>query len=102
MSSITGPVCAPRPARSRPICWRRAQRKSSDGSARPRAAKASEIWQLRRHGRACPGHPRIATCHDRTWMPGTSPGMTSSGGATSSRRRQNIHLRIGDDQAVGQ
>src|SRR5439155_13914319 len=32
-----------------------------------------------RHGRACPGHPR-PSCRalPRTWMPGTSPGMTSS------------------------
>ncbi|QOZ08338.1 hypothetical protein XH96_12965 [Bradyrhizobium sp. CCBAU 51765] len=31
----------------------------------------------RRHGRACPGHPRFAP-GGRTWMPGTSPGMTIS------------------------
>src|SRR5882757_3272192 len=32
---------------------------------------------MSRHGRACPGHPR-RTCRSkrRTWMPGTSPGMT--------------------------
>jgi hypothetical protein len=30
-----------------------------------------------RHGRACPGHPRIAVSATRkTWMPGTRPGMT--------------------------
>jgi hypothetical protein len=30
-----------------------------------------------RHGRACPGHPRLfAPSEDKTWMPGTSPGMT--------------------------
>ncbi len=28
----------------------------------------------RRHGRACPGHPRADV---KAWMPGTSPGMTS-------------------------
>ncbi len=34
-----------------------------------------------RHGRACPGHPRLATRRARkTWMPGTSPGMTMNGG----------------------
>src|SRR5262249_25123604 len=32
---------------------------------------------LHRHGRACPGHPRLACGHIlKTWMPGTSPGMT--------------------------
>src|SRR5439155_26911213 len=31
-----------------------------------------------RHGRACPGHPRFSYCYAvRTWMPGTSPGMTT-------------------------
>ena len=30
------------------------------------------------HGRACPGHPRLS-CRGifKTWMPGTSPGMTT-------------------------
>src|SRR5436305_14678243 len=33
-----------------------------------------------RHGRARPGHPR-ASCmsEERTWMPGTRPGMTQEG-----------------------
>src|SRR5690349_20800016 len=30
-----------------------------------------------RHGRACPGHPRLALLrHYKTWVPGTRPGMT--------------------------
>jgi len=31
-----------------------------------------------RHGRACPGHPRLAYANVKlkTWMPGTRPGMT--------------------------
>src|SRR6266576_7334361 len=30
-----------------------------------------------RHGRACPGHPRLYCISTlKTWMPGTSPGMT--------------------------
>src|SRR5438045_9634439 len=30
-----------------------------------------------RHGRACPGHPRlIRSAAFKTWMPGTRPGMT--------------------------
>jgi hypothetical protein len=30
-----------------------------------------------RHGRACPGHPRRSYFSAvKTWMPGTSPGMT--------------------------
>src|SRR5436190_10560906 len=32
---------------------------------------------LLRHGRACPGHPRPRSHRARTWMPGTSPGMTT-------------------------
>jgi hypothetical protein len=32
-----------------------------------------------RHGRACPGHPRIDFVVSRkTWMPGTRPGMTKT------------------------
>ena len=34
----------------------------------------------RRHGRACPGHPRLNRPM-KTWMPGTSPGMTWIGPA---------------------
>ncbi|MEH2670202.1 hypothetical protein DXU07_12420 [Bradyrhizobium elkanii] len=30
-----------------------------------------------RHGRACPGHPRLSYAEAKTWMPGTRPGMTS-------------------------
>jgi hypothetical protein len=29
-----------------------------------------------RHGRACPGHPRLLFVAAKTWMPGTGPGMT--------------------------
>src|ERR1700753_1088963 len=33
-----------------------------------------------RHGRACPGHLRLACLiGQQTWMPGTRPGMTSDG-----------------------
>ena len=34
---------------------------------------------IRRHGRACPGHPRLASSGAKTWMPGTRPGMTGVG-----------------------
>jgi hypothetical protein len=31
-----------------------------------------------RHGRACPGHPRLPCfAAIKTWMPGTRPGMTN-------------------------
>ena len=29
-----------------------------------------------RHGRACPGHPRLPLLRSKAWMPGTRPGMT--------------------------
>jgi hypothetical protein len=32
---------------------------------------------VQRHGRACPGHPRLAWQIRKAWMPGTSPGMTN-------------------------
>ena len=34
----------------------------------------------RRHGRTGSGHPRLATlCAAKTWIPGSSPGMTARG-----------------------
>ena len=36
---------------------------------------------LARHGRACPGHPRLRfDQEEKTWMPGTRPGMTGESG----------------------
>src|SRR5262249_44004245 len=34
-----------------------------------------------RHGRACPGHPRLSSMARgrKSWMPGTRPGMTALG-----------------------
>jgi hypothetical protein len=29
-----------------------------------------------RHGRACPGHPRLELKESKAWMPATSAGMT--------------------------
>jgi hypothetical protein len=37
---------------------------------------AGELNLSVRHGRACPGHPRLAFATVKTWMPGTRPGMT--------------------------
>src|SRR5581483_1446077 len=37
-----------------------------------------------RHGRACPGHPRVCRPAKNTWTPGTSPGVTIEGRARSS------------------
>src|SRR6185437_3084243 len=31
-----------------------------------------------RHGRPCAGHPRLSFLKAKTWMPGTSPGMTKA------------------------
>jgi len=42
---------------------------------------------LTRHGRACPGHPRLTCCQFRkTWMPATSAGMTKERRARAWRR----------------
>src|SRR5262245_6432971 len=39
--------------------------------------RAAARLPLGRHGRACPGHPRLAELHCvKTWMPATSAGMT--------------------------
>ncbi|RJF77791.1 hypothetical protein D4Q52_02470 [Rhodopseudomonas palustris] len=43
-----------------------------------------------RHGRACPGHPRLLCISvSKAWMPGTRPGMTCGGG---SARLQRAHV----------
>jgi hypothetical protein len=49
---------------------------------------------MMRHGRACPGHPRLAFCSAtrKTWMPATSAGMTAQmspldGGLRNGYRR---------------
>src|SRR5437764_296943 len=37
---------------------------------------AMKRYPVTRHGRACPGHPGLAACEEKTWMPGPRPGMT--------------------------
>src|SRR5262245_41009738 len=40
-------------------------------------SERSRVMVPNRHGRACPGHPRLAAPSMlKTWMPGTRPGMT--------------------------
>jgi hypothetical protein len=45
------------------------------------AVAAEVVFHLRginvRHGRACPGHPRLVWLQRKAWMPGTRPGMTA-------------------------
>jgi hypothetical protein len=38
--------------------------------------EAPEGIQFTRHGRACPGHPRLALRESKTWMPGSSSAKT--------------------------
>ena len=48
-------------------------------SIQRQGVKTSSPYQglaLDRHGRACPGHPRLSA-RPKTWMPGTRPGMTA-------------------------
>ena len=45
------------------------------------------LRSLDRHGRACPGHPRlVANRSSKTWMPGTRPGMTEKNHKSSTSR----------------
>src|SRR5207248_11452631 len=39
-------------------------------------AKLGGMTLLYRHGRACPGHPRVSASRKKTWMRGSSPRMT--------------------------
>ncbi|NLS68619.1 hypothetical protein E3H11_06730 [Bradyrhizobium brasilense] len=41
------------------------------------ALRDQAIAYPHRHGRACPGQPRLSHAETETWMPGTRPGMTS-------------------------
>ncbi|MEH2672956.1 hypothetical protein DXU07_27405 [Bradyrhizobium elkanii] len=47
------------------------------------ALRDQAIAYPHRHGRACPGHPRLSHAETETWMPGTRPGMTGWGGIAS-------------------
>jgi hypothetical protein len=38
--------------------------------------KVGRQTRFHRHGRACPGHPRLFCGARKKWMSGTSPGMT--------------------------
>ncbi len=48
------------------------------GAPRNDERKTDERSNIRRHGRACPGHPRLfcSKVKSKTWMPGTGLGMT--------------------------
>ncbi|RJF75057.1 hypothetical protein D4Q52_10420 [Rhodopseudomonas palustris] len=61
-----------------------------------RARLVAELAPDLRHGRACPGHPRlccISAC--KAWMPGTRPGMTRGGERASFH---SAHLRSGSEK----
>src|SRR5882724_9579887 len=48
-----------------------------------------------RHGRARPGHPRLSRGQRcKTWMPGTSPGMTNSGAARDDSIQVKEHSLV--------
>src|SRR4051794_35048164 len=79
------------PARGRRMVsgeWRVARQPRVGDDARVSAISALE---RNRHGRACPGHPRSFVRRARTWMPGTSPGMTVLGLVDGA---QNCSLRL--------
>ena len=51
---------------------------AGQGQRRRAGVSGERIAFFFRHGRACPGHPRLyAAATRKTWMPGPSPGMTS-------------------------
>ena len=52
-------------------------------------------WKtLIRHGRACPGHPRLGgLARSKTWMPGIKPGMTVERPCVSPGKRGHDDLR---------
>jgi hypothetical protein len=47
--------------------------------------------RFHRHGRACPGHPRLSGARHFPWMPGTSPGMTIKDGIAHRRDSPSLH-----------
>src|SRR5712664_1251930 len=48
-----------------------------------------------RHGRACPGHPRLDRCK-KTWMPGTRPGMTINLSEQLPHRHGGVGHTVGE------
>jgi hypothetical protein len=60
-----------------------------------RALSTSHVPSIHRHGRACPGHPRLSCEPSKTWMPGTRPGMTKDGFiATGNASEGDCHWGI--------
>ena len=53
-----------------------------------------------RHHRACPGDPRSWHEKSRTWMPGTSPGMTERACPATSSARTRFALSPGMTERV--
>src|SRR5262249_25308954 len=69
-----------RPAPHRLVVDRRIGPLNESGLAMMRHTSPFSTSSFRRHGRACPGHPRLlSSVSAHTWMPGTSPGMTRGG-----------------------
>ncbi|NEU97447.1 hypothetical protein FNJ47_16800 [Bradyrhizobium sp. UFLA 03-164] len=65
-------------------------RESGDNDGRERTGIAVRYCHRDfRHGRACPGHPRLSVAETKTWMPGT-------------RRNQDVDARhkAGQDELV--
>jgi hypothetical protein len=54
--------------------WRRLSQQQISG---PASIVEIDCSHQVRHGRACPGHPRLSfSFRAKTWMPGRTPGMT--------------------------
>ena len=76
----------PQPSPTRPHKGGGSRRRAPNSSLPPCGGGESHM-AFSRHGRACPGHPRGAaklgsprffrSIRTKTWMPGTSPGMTA-------------------------
>ena len=87
-----------------PLRWRSATRSASTTSrarpiacrsrvSPPRKPRSARPWRarrrprcphggsaMRRHARACPGHPRLCRSDSKTWMPGVGSGSDASFG----------------------
>ncbi|QOZ16067.1 hypothetical protein XI02_14595 [Bradyrhizobium sp. CCBAU 21365] len=53
------------------------------------AAKSLAALFPHRHGRACPGHPRLFRAETKTWMPGTRPRTCDSSARKRERERSS-------------
>src|SRR6266851_6813552 len=95
--------CPPmRSSRASSIDWTTVIEVSDAEVGRRSGPLSMMLEHIPRHGRACPGHPRLTRRRLKTWMPATSAGMTTSRSAALGGRRLRAADHGDEETAVEQ